>query len=102
MFAKSVNKTFFCLAYILDITSRACDAIYNVVAFAINSNFATIAAISGFLCDLPFMINFRAISTVFGFTRVRVCYFVRIGSIIWFIWVFFGLYKVEFEVFSSS
>ena len=48
MFAKSVNKTFFCLAHILDITSRACDAIYDVVAFAINSNFATIAGICGF------------------------------------------------------
>ena len=38
MFAKSVNKTVFCLAHILDITSRACDAIYDVVALAFNSN----------------------------------------------------------------
>ena len=48
MFAKSVNKMVFCLAHILDITSRACDAIYDVVAFAINSNFATISVICGF------------------------------------------------------
>ena len=48
------------------------------------------------------MINFGKISTVFGFARVRICYFVRFGSIIWFIWFYIGLYKVVFEVFASS